>query len=72
MPEHMGRAPAWASDARSAHRLDNDHRDSAVAREATERSARPDEQGIRVGLGATVLNICNDRIANLLSQWQRC
>ena len=72
MPEHMGRAPARASGARPAHRLDNDHRDRTVVREGTKRSARADEQGVSVGLGATVLDIGDDRIANLLSQWQQC
>jgi hypothetical protein len=43
-----------------------------VAREGPKRSARSDEQGVRVGLWATVPDIGNDRIANLLSQWQRC
>jgi hypothetical protein len=51
--------------------MGNDHRYCTVVREATKRSARPDEQGINVGLGAAILDIGDDRIANLLSQRQQ-
>ena len=47
-------------------------RSVAEKRRIVELSARPDEQGLSAGLGATMLDIGDDRVANLLSQWQQC
>jgi len=71
MSKNVGGTPAWTTNARTAHGLRHDHGDGTVAGEWTKRCAGPNKKRVVVDGLPAILDISDERIANLLGHRQQ-
>ena len=71
MSKNVGGTPAWTTNARTAQGLRHDHGDGTVAGEWTKRCAGSNEKRVVVDGLLAVLDIGDERIANLLGHRQQ-
>ena len=71
MSKNVRGTPAGTPHARTTHRLCNEHGDGTVAGKRPKGCAGPDEKRVIVYQMPAVLDVGDDRIANLLSHWQQ-